>query len=103
MGDVAAVQVQNRPTQGVTQIRARKVIGRPDLGFHDLRHAAVTNMLDAGIDEARVMTMVGHKTFAMLKRYRIVADRHAVEAGQRLEAWQKQVASKAAEKPQTVK
>jgi integrase len=68
--------------------RARKEIGCEDLRFHDFRHAAVTKMLEAGIDEARVMAIVGHRTFAMLKRYRIVADRHTVEAGRKLEAWQ---------------
>jgi integrase len=67
--------------------RARKKIGREDLHLHDLRHAAVTNMLDAGIDESRAMKVVGHKTFAMIKRYRIVAERHVVEAGRKLEAW----------------
>ena len=46
--------------------RARGVIGRPDLRFHDLRHAAVTNMIEAGIAPSRVMEIVGHKTEAMI-------------------------------------
>ena len=71
--------------------RARKLIGRPDLRFHDLKHAAVTNMIEAGIDETRVMAIVGHKTVAMLKRYRIVADRHTIEAGRMLEAYHERV------------
>jgi hypothetical protein len=65
--------------------RARKEIGRPDLHFHDVRHAAVTNMIEAGIDENRVMEIVGHKTQAMLNRYTIKADRHVQEAGRKME------------------
>ncbi len=67
--------------------RARRVIGRPDLRFHDLRHAAVTNMIESGIQEPRVMEIVGHKTEAMLRRYMITADRHVQEAGRKLEAY----------------
>ena len=65
--------------------RARKEIGRTDLHFHDVRHAAVTNMIEAGIDENRVMEIVGHKTQAMLNRYTIRADRHVQEAGRKME------------------
>ena len=67
--------------------RARRVIGRPDLRFHDLRHAAVTNMIESGIEEPRVMEIVGHKTEAMIRRYMITADRHVREAGRKLEAY----------------
>jgi len=65
--------------------RARALIGLPELHFHDLRHAAVSNMVDAGIDEPRAMAIVGHKTNAMLRRYRIVAVRHVQAAGEKLE------------------
>ena len=42
-------------------------------------------MVDAGIDEPRAMAIVGHKTSAMLRRYRIVAVRHVQAAGAKLE------------------
>ena len=66
--------------------RARAVIKRPDLRFHDLRHAAVTNMIEAGIAPSRVMEIVAHKTEAMIQRYMITADRRVREAGRKLEA-----------------
>ena len=65
--------------------RARALIGLPEMHFHDLRHAAVSNMVDAGIDEPRAMAIVGHKTSAMLRRYRVVAVRHVQAAGEKLE------------------
>ena len=71
--------------------RARKAIGRPDLRFHDVRHAAVTNMIEAGVDETRVMEIIGHKTQAMLKRYMISAERHVQEAGRKLEDYFKRI------------
>lgn len=37
--------------------RARAMIGLPEMHFHDLRHAAVSNMVDAGIDEPRAMAI----------------------------------------------
>jgi len=72
-------------THRVEWERARKVVGRPDLRFHDVRHAAVTNMIEAGIAESRVMEIVGHSTQAMLRRYMISADRHVQEAGRKLD------------------
>lgn len=67
--------------------RARAKIGRPDLHLHDARHHSVSRLLDAGVDEARVMRMIGHKTPSMLKRYRLVADRHIQDAGRKLDEW----------------
>ena len=44
-------------------------------------------MIESGIEEPRVMEIVGHKTEAMLRRYMITADRHVQEAGRKLEAY----------------
>jgi integrase len=37
--------------------------------FHDFRHTAVTNMRRAGIDHLTIMSITGHKTMAVFKRY----------------------------------
>ena len=42
--------------------------------FHDLRHGAVTNMADAGIDIETIMAIVGHSSVEMYLRYRKVKD-----------------------------
>ncbi len=37
--------------------------------FHDLRHCAVTNLADAGIDTELIMKIVGHASVEMFLRY----------------------------------
>ncbi len=54
------------------------------LHFHDLRRSAVRNMLDAGMDESKVMRIVGHKTRAMIDRYRIVSVKDVAKAGEQM-------------------
>lgn len=38
--------------------------------FHDLRHCAVTNLADAGVDTETIMKIVGHSSVEMFLRYR---------------------------------
>ena len=40
-----------------------------DLRFHDLRHTAITRMIEAGMQPAEVMRVSGHTTPTMLWRY----------------------------------
>jgi len=40
-----------------------------DLRFHDLRHTFVTRKVREGWDYKRIMTITGHKTFAVFQRY----------------------------------
>jgi integrase len=40
-----------------------------DLRFHDLRHHATTELFNMGMNPMHVMTMTGHKSVQMLKRY----------------------------------
>ena len=43
-----------------------------DFVFHDLRHCAVTNLADAGVDTETIMKIVGHSSVDMFLRYRKV-------------------------------
>ena len=44
----------------------------PNFVFHDLRHCAVTNLADAGIDTEMIMKIVGHSSVEMFLRYRTI-------------------------------
>lgn len=47
-----------------------------DFVFHDLRHCAVTNLADEGVEIETIMKIVGHSSVEMFLRYRTVkADR----------------------------
>jgi integrase len=46
-----------------------KAAGIQDLRFHDLRHTAITRMIEAGMQPAEVMRVSGHTTPAMMWRY----------------------------------
>jgi integrase len=48
---------------------ACKAAGIEDLRFHDLRHTAITRMIEAGMQPAEVMRVSGHTTPSMLWRY----------------------------------
>lgn len=54
---------------------------------HDMRRTAVTNMIEAGIPEAEVMQIVGHRSNSMLRRYLISSERGAIRAGEQMDAW----------------
>lgn len=49
--------------------RARDLAGLPHVHLHDLRHAAATEMVSAGIDLGTVAAVLGHKTMQTTKRY----------------------------------
>lgn len=48
---------------------ARKKAGLADLRFHDLRHEAVSRLVEAGLSDQEVSAISGHKSMQMLKRY----------------------------------
>lgn len=49
--------------------RALKRAGIADLRFHDLRHEAVSRLVEAGLGDQEVAAISGHKSMQMLKRY----------------------------------
>ncbi|SOD25187.1 Site-specific recombinase XerD [Variovorax sp. YR752] len=49
--------------------KARKVAGREDLHFHDLRHSAASELVNAGVDLYTVGRVLGHKDSRSTQRY----------------------------------
>jgi len=43
--------------------------GIKDFRFHDLRHCAITNLRKAGVSDSVIMSISGHKTYAVFRRY----------------------------------
>lgn len=44
-------------------------LGVSDLRFHDLRHEAVSRLVEGGLSDQEVAAISGHKSMQMLKRY----------------------------------
>jgi integrase len=44
-------------------------VGMSDLRFHDLRHEAVSRLVEAGLSDQEVAAISGHKSMQMLRRY----------------------------------
>ncbi|MGB5178318.1 MAG: tyrosine-type recombinase/integrase, partial [Gammaproteobacteria bacterium] len=49
--------------------RVLKKAGIKGLRFHDLRHEAVSRLVEAGLGDQEVAAISGHKSMQMLKRY----------------------------------
>ncbi len=47
-------------------LRAARIYG---LRFHDLRHQAVSRLVEGGLNDQEVAAISGHKSMQMLKRY----------------------------------
>lgn len=47
----------------------KEVIGIADLHFHDLRHEAVSRLVEGGLSDQEVASISGHKSMQMLRRY----------------------------------
>lgn len=55
--------------------------------IHDLRHTAITRMIESGMPHAQVMVVSGHSEFSTFRRY-VSTDGDAVRrAGEALDAW----------------
>jgi integrase len=49
--------------------KACRQAGVLDFRFHDLRHCAVTNLRKAGVSDSVIMSISGHKTHAVFRKY----------------------------------
>ncbi len=58
---------------------ARRVAGRPDLRFHDLRHGALTEAARNGATLAEVMALGGHSTSQAAMRYQAASSGRLAE------------------------
>src|SRR5215472_7124877 len=68
---------------GAWRAACRKV-GVPGIVPHDLRRSAVRDLERSGVPRSVAMTMVGHKTEAIYRRYAIVAEADLVAGGEKL-------------------
>lgn len=67
------------PKKGWGWYEARRVIGRTDLHFHDLRHGALTEAARHGATMAELMRLGGHSTMDAAMRYQAAADDRLAE------------------------
>ena len=58
---------------------AIKAAGLGDFTFHDLRHCAINNLRLAGNDHFTIMTISGHRTTSVFRRYNVVTDEELQE------------------------
>jgi len=47
----------------------KKEVGVTDFKFHDLRHEAVSRLVESGLSDQEVASISGHKSMQMLRRY----------------------------------
>ena len=66
--------------------KAVQAIGKPGLLFHDLRRAALTNLVQSGVGEQVAMRISGHRTPSVFRRYRIVSTNDVLAALTRTES-----------------
>jgi len=66
---------------------ACKAAGCPRKLIHDMRRSAVRTFERAGVPRSVAMSIVGHKTDSIYRRYAIVDEAMQREAAARLDAW----------------
>ncbi|WDJ94361.1 site-specific integrase [Xanthomonas campestris] len=50
-------------------MKLKRDSGMADLHFHDLRHEAISRLVEAGLSDQEVAAISGHKSMQMLRRY----------------------------------
>ncbi|MCS5553434.1 MAG: tyrosine-type recombinase/integrase [SAR324 cluster bacterium] len=54
--------------------QAVKATDLGDFTFHDLRHCAINNLRQAGNDHFTIMSISGHKTTSVFRRYNVITN-----------------------------
>ena len=49
--------------------KLKRRLGLNDLHFHDLRHEAISRLVECGLSDQQVASISGHRSMQMLKRY----------------------------------
>jgi integrase len=65
-------------------LKACKRANISDFRFHDLRHCAITNFRKAGVSDSTTMSISGHKTHAVFRRYDRIDREDRLEALERV-------------------
>jgi integrase len=81
---------------------ACEAAGKPNLLFHDLRRAAVTALVNSGVPQLVAMSISGHKTDSMFKRYAIKIEDEQVAAMQAVAAYHAKKIAQAEQKRSVV-
>jgi hypothetical protein len=82
----AIVSLHGRDRKG-PQGTACKAAGCPGALVHDMRRSAVRTFERAGVPRSVAMSIVGHRTESIYRRYAIVDEAMQREAAARLDAW----------------
>ncbi|WP_280337906.1 tyrosine-type recombinase/integrase [Salinicola acroporae] len=63
--------MESAPPYAYTKLwnQAKKQARLDDFRFHDLRHEAVSRLVEAGLSDQEVAAISGHKSMQMLRRY----------------------------------
>lgn len=85
LGSLYVFTFKGKPMKSVKTAfkRVCRKAGIGNFRFHDLRHCAVTNFRKAGVSDSVIMSISGHKTHAVFRRY------DKVDRGDRLNALRK--------------
>lgn len=75
-----------RKVKGHGFFEARRLAGRSDLHFHDLRHTGLTNAAVAGATLAELMALAGHSTPGAAMRYQHAAQDRMQDLAAKLSA-----------------
>lgn len=68
-GEVGKNGARHPYTFNPAWLKIKRSLGLADLRFHDLRHEAVSRLVEAGLSDQEVASISGHKSMQMLKRY----------------------------------
>ena len=71
--------------------------GLPGRLIHDCRRTAARNLIRAGVPERVAMLLTGHRTRSIFDRYNIVNEQDLLAAGERLNQYIQQTASRSSE------